>query len=151
MGSSVRLSHPHLLLYHKVTAHLCSLSHHKASGDTICFSTSHRSPQCGQALKDGERCDLGCESTVAPSWGAARNQCGKVECKSPQYIYRDHISTCSQAIESDYQNKSDVCFTRLLEHWLAQTPPPNMTDLLTALQSPSIGHRDTVSKVQALI
>ena len=150
MGPLVRLSHPYLLLFHKVTAHLCSMSHYKASGNTS-FSTSHRSPQCGQALKDGERCDLGCESTVAPSWGAARNQFGKVECKSPQYLYRDDTSTYPQAIESDHQNKSDVCFTRLLEYWLAQTPPPNMTDLLTALQSPSIGHRYTVSKVQALI
>ena len=65
-------------------------------------------------------------------------------------ISTDTFPSCSQAIESDHQNRSEVCYTRLLEYWLAQSPP-NVTDLLTALRSPSIGHRDTASKVQALV
>ena len=69
------------------------------------------------------------------------------DCISTDYTF----PSCSQAIESDHQNRSEVCYTRLLEHWLAQTPPPSLTDLLTALRSPSIGHRDTASKVQALV
>ena len=35
---------------------------------------SPRSTQCGQALKDGERGDLGCEGTLVRHWGGATSQ-----------------------------------------------------------------------------
>ena len=54
-------------------------------------------------------------------------------------------------MKCDYQNMSNLCMTCLLEHWLTQTPPPTLIDLIEALKSPAIGHGDIVSNIEVMI
>ena len=57
-----------------------------------------------------------------------------------------------QAIKRSNQDDCDLCYTSLLEKWLTKTDPlPKLTDLIAALQSPSIERGELASKVEAMI
>ena len=60
------------------------------------------------------------------------------------------VVSCTQMIEFDYQNKSNLCFTEMMENWLTGTPPPTLNDLIEALTSPTIGREDIASNVLEL-
>ena len=57
--------------------------------------------------------------------------------------------SCSQVLEFDCQNNSDLCLTHVLEHWLTRTPPPTLNGLIEALKSPAVGRDDIASTLEA--
>ena len=52
-----------------------------------------------------------------------------------------------QAIKTDYQNDSGMCFTKLLEQWL--TPAPTLQALIHALKSPVISRGDFAKELES--
>ena len=57
--------------------------------------------------------------------------------------------SCSQVLEFDCQNNSDLCLTHVLENWLTGTPPPTLNGLIKALKSHAVDHGDIASTLEA--